>query len=408
MTFALHVETERWTKHVDGRLAQIAIATGHAAVPVIKGGGYGIGQMRLFEQANQRALPWIAVGTVFEALEFLEAPQWDESAQTLGAPRCRILVLEPFDPRDRIALAAWERLPHDAVTRTIGSAQGLQAVCQLGAERTGSSSGVPIILEAQSSMRRFGFTDAELLQVLAEASTRSALRAGHVVLEGLSLHLPLAQPADDISPRGSGSSPSSAKVHSAKVRQLLQWMGLWQAEISQLQPGDVPGVWVSHCTDEELLEVTSAVPQVPLRLRTGTDLWLGDRRALHARGTVLSVVCLTGGAPAGYRQRSRSRDGQVVTVSGGTWHGVGLQAPSPVSTVRQRAVAAGTGALDAAGRALSPFTWDGRQRWFVEPPHQHVSMLWLPSNCPPPTIGAELDADVRFTTTRFDQVLGLD
>jgi len=391
MTFALRVDGDRWTKHVDGRLAQIAIATGNAAVPVIKGGGYGLGQLRLLYQVGIRDLPWIAVGTIYEALE------------CVGSTQSRVLVLEPFDPRDELAAAAWAKVPDNAFTRTIATAEGLHAVCQL-AGSSDSAAPVSIVLEARTSMRRFGFTDDALLQVLTEPSTRNALREGRVVLEGLGLHLPIAQPDDDVAPR------AGSTVVSAKVRQVLRWAGLWQAELDALQLGgqQSAALWVSHCSDEELLEISAAVPQLTLRQRSGTDLWLGDRRALQAEGTVLNVAQVPGGTPVGYRQRSRARGGHVLTVSGGTWHGIGLQAPSPVSSVRQRAVAAGTGALDAAGRALSPFSWDGRQRWFIEPPHQHVSMLWLPEQCTPPQIGDALPADVRFTTSRFDRVLGLE
>jgi hypothetical protein len=73
--------------------------------------------------------------------------------------------------------------------------------------------------------------------------------------------------------------------------------------------------------------------------------------------------------------------------------------------MRQRIVTAGTGALDAAGRALSPFTWAKKQRWFAEPPHQHHSMIWLPHDCVLPQIGDQLSADVRFTTSHFDAVI---
>jgi hypothetical protein len=68
----------------------------------------------------------------------------------------------------------------------------------------------------------------------------------------------------------------------------------------------------------------------------------------------------------------------------------------------------GIGALDAAGRAMSPFSWQGKQRWFAEPPHQHVSMLWLPHPCVIPEVGDQMTAEVRFTTSRFDVVQGLD
>jgi hypothetical protein len=97
----------------------------------------------------------------------------------------------------------------------------------------------------------------------------------------------------------------------------------------------------------------------------------------------------------------------LVVVSGGTSHGIGLSAPSPASSVRQRVVTAGTGALDAAGRAMSPFTCDGKQRWFAEAPHAQVSMIWLPRGAVIPTVGDQLTADVRFTTSHFDAIIGL-
>jgi len=130
--------------------------------------------------------------------------------------------------------------------------------------------------------------------------------------------------------------------------------------------------------------------------------------ALQAAGTVLAVHPLPNGTHVGYRQRTGPKDGTLVVVSGGTAHGIGLSAPTPAASVRQRVVTAGTGALDAAGRALSPFRWEGKQRWFAEPPHQHTSMIWLPKGCVIPSVGDQLTADVRFTTSRFDVVLGLD
>jgi hypothetical protein len=56
-------------------------------------------------------------------------------------------------------------------------------------------------------------------------------------------------------------------------------------------------------------------------------------------------------------------------------------------------------------RSLSPFWWAGKQRWFGEPPHMQVSLLFLPADVPPPAVGDELDVDVRMTTTHFDRVI---
>ena len=91
-------------------------------------------------------------------------------------------------------------------------------------------------------------------------------------------------------------------------------------------------------------------------------------------------------------------------MAGGTSHGIGMEAPTAAANVRQRAVTLAKGGLDAAGRALSPFTVGGKQRWFIEPPHMQASMLFLPSSVKPPAIGDEIPVDVRFTTTSFDRV----
>jgi hypothetical protein len=72
--------------------------------------------------------------------------------------------------------------------------------------------------------------------------------------------------------------------------------------------------------------------------------------------------------------------------------------------MRQRAVSLAKGGLEAAGRSLSPFRVSGKQCWFTEPPHMQCSMIWLPSGAPAPAVGDELDVDVRFTTTLFDDV----
>ena len=91
-------------------------------------------------------------------------------------------------------------------------------------------------------------------------------------------------------------------------------------------------------------------------------------------------------------------------VSGGTAHGVGLEAPPAATTALRRAATLARGGLGAVGLSLSPFVVAGRQRWFVEPPHMQVSMVFLPSEVSPPRIGDEVDVEVRYTTTTFDRV----
>ncbi len=195
---------------------------------------------------------------------------------------------------------------------------------------------------------------------------------------------------------------------SAKAREVVRWAGLWQTETEVWEGHNAPvnTIWVSHLDDAELSVVRSSVKDSVVRLPT-----------VLACGSVIGVRSPRrngpGGSPvaSGTRRLSatnRTQRGTLVVVSGGTAHGIGLAGPSPVTSIRQRITTAGIGALDAAGRAMSPFSWQGKQRWFAEPPHQHVSMLWLPHACVIPDVGDQMTAEVRFTTSRFDVVQGLD
>jgi hypothetical protein len=94
-----------------------------------------------------------------------------------------------------------------------------------------------------------------------------------------------------------------------------------------------------------------------------------------------------------------------VVVSGGTSHGIGLEAPTAASTLRQRAISVATGSLEAAGLALSPFTVGGRKRWFLEPPHMQSSLLFLPRRTTPPAVGDEVPVELRLTTATVDRIV---
>jgi hypothetical protein len=92
-------------------------------------------------------------------------------------------------------------------------------------------------------------------------------------------------------------------------------------------------------------------------------------------------------------------------VSGGTSHGIGLEAPTSGATLRDRAARLARGGLDAAGFVRSPFTVSGKHRLFAEPPHMQASMLFVPRGASVPPVGTEVDVQVRFTTTTFDRVV---
>jgi len=381
MSFVLSVQSDRWRAHVQSTAATIESITGSPVVPVIKGNGYGLGQGCLASESEKLTGTVVAVGSVFELEEVL--------AHTLSD----VIVLEPFDPRDTVSAGAWWEAGHrwdsKRIIRTISSMAGLESL--LAGPGT-----VRVILEGRTSMHRFGFSETELLRVLADPTVRDAIDSGRIEVLGLALHMPLEQPSNEYA--GSGTP---------RVREVLRWHGLWQAELSVSTLPIDPTLWLSHLTDSEYSDIRRFAGDVLVRARVGTRLWLADRGALVAQGSVLAVHPLPDGAHVGYRQRSGPNGGTLIVVSGGTVHGIGLSAPSPATSLRQRVVTAGTGALDAAGRALSPFIWDGKQRWFAETPHQYHSMIWLPRGVVVPQIGGLLQADVRFTTSRFDAVLGL-
>lgn len=388
MSFVLRVDASRWRSHQQSVVTATRRVTGTDPVPVIKGNGYGFGPSVLTAEADRLGADTMAVGTVFE----IDAVAAGTSAD--------IVVLEPFEPLDAVAASAWwnvgTQLHSGRVIRTIASIDALRSLAS-------GPGAVRVILEAHTSMHRFGFSEAELLAALTDPDIRAAMERGRVLVEGLAVHMPITQPADDVPPPG-------VREGTAKVREVVRWAGLWRNETAVWPGHNAPAntVWVSHLDDGELDLVRASLEETVLRLRLGTRLWLGDRGALKAVGTVLAVHPLVSGTHVGYRQRSGPKQGTLVVVSGGTAHGVGLAGPTPAATIRQRVTTAGIGALDAAGRAMSPFTWQGKQRWFAEPPHQHVSMVWLPHECVLPQVGDEMGADVRFTTSRFDSVLGLE
>ena len=120
--------------------------------------------------------------------------------------------------------------------------------------------------------------------------------------------------------------------------------------------------------------------------------------------TVLDVHAVDRGDVYGYRGRSVPKPGHIVVVSGGTAHGIGLEAPTGDLSIKARAATLARGGLDAVGFVRSPFSIDGKQRLFAEPPHMQASMLFLPQGTRVPAVGDDLDVRVRYTATTFDEV----
>ncbi|HEY0617485.1 MAG TPA: alanine racemase, partial [Kribbella sp.] len=176
--------------------------------------------------------------------------------------------------------------------------------------------GSRVLIEVQTSMHRHGIGARELRHtMLLNALDR-------IRFEGWSLHFPM------------GAGGTSANIREAQ-------------ELAKAARAVRPGaLWVSHIPQQKLTDLGEDV-----KLRMGTGLWLGDRGALTVRATVLDVHSVRRGERVGYRQRRVAGDGHILVVSGGTAHGVGLEAPTAAATVRQRAIAMAKGSLDAAGMA---------------------------------------------------------
>ena len=320
------------------------VAATPGIVPVAKGNGYGLGLARLAGEAGRLGVGAVAVGTAEELLLVAEHFGGD------------VLVMTPSYPAPEAG----------------GPGRVIRTVSHLDVLR--SADGARVVLEARTAMQRHGILAAD---VPAAAELLDGVR-----MEGVAFHLPID--------RGRSYDP---------VVEVTDWLRRFSAAGV---PTDV--AWVSHLTSSELGRLRAQFPATAFRPRIGTALWLGDRGALVARGTVLDVHPLDRGQPYGYRQQRARRDSWLVVVGGGTAHGVALEAPRAVHGPVGRAKELARGGLAAGNWALSPFRWAGRQRWFAEPPHMHVSLVLLPRSVEPPAIGTELDCDVRYTTLHADRV----
>ena len=343
MSLTLYVDGDRWRGHMRRMLEAHP-----RLVPVVKGNGYGFGNPRLARKAAWLGVDTVAVGTYAEV----------EDVRTRFDGR--ILVLTP-----------WRRFEQrvvydDRVVHTVGRLEDLEAL-------SAREDRPRVVLERLTSMRRHGFS----ARGLREAGHRLT---GRVRVEGAAMHLPMAH----------GS-------HLAEADRLL----------TDVVAAGLPTrrIYVSHLTEAEFAHLAASYPDFELRPRVGTGLWLGDRGALSVKATVLDTHPVERGDVFGYRGRSAPKAGTVLVVSGGTAHGIALEAPSAAEGLRQRAVTLAKGGLDAAGFVRSPYIIGGKHRLFAEPPHMQASMLFLPHGATVPAVGEEVDVRVRFTTTSFDRTV---
>jgi hypothetical protein len=372
MALTLYVDTERWHAHHTASLVAYP-----RIVPVAKGNGYGFGLARLAREAARLGVDTLAVGTYDELADVAEEFPGDLLVLTPTRAFHGVGATAQGDrrttggagPSPRAPRSDVDGVPDDRIIQTVSRLADLQVLVDGPGEPR-------VVVELLTSMKRHGVSADDLPMV---AKLLDGVRC-----EGWALHLPLP-------------------VAGAHRQEVETW-------IARFREADLPleRLWVSHLAPQELAELTAAHPAIEFRPRVGTKLWLADRDAYHARAHVLDVHQVRRGERFGYRQRRVPGNGYLVVVSGGTAHGIAVEAPSHVGNLRTRAKTLAMSGLEAAGRALSPFTIAGRRRWFAEPPHMQVSVLFLPSSVRPPEVGTELPVNVGMIFTTFDRIVMAD
>ncbi len=288
-------------------------------VPVVKGNGYGFGRIRLAKVSQLLGADLVAVGTIHEL-------------DDLPGLRLKAMVLTPVAASETGVLV---ETSGDTIF-TVGSRRDAEVLVKSRLPRRA-------VVKLASPMNRYGATADELPAVL-EALGREPV--------GYSLHLPL-----------DGD-------YSSIVADTLAW----------LRAGTT--LYVGHLGVEHETEFRLAYPDITIRQRIGTSLWLADKSNLQLTADVVAVRRIDAGEPAGYRQAAVTGAGSLVMVSAGSAHGV-----TPL----------------ADGR--SPFHFARQRVALHEPSHMHTSMLFVPDGQPCPEPGDEVDVQAPLTRVMPDRVL---
>ena len=225
MSFVITIDTPRWRAHQD-RVRDAITATGATVVPVAKGNGYGVGNVRLAAEARRLGADCVAVGTVHEAPAVLAAEA-----------DLDVLVLEPLTLRGEVVAGAWRALaehPDSArVIHTVASPESAAEIVALSSPQTPRR----VVLEGLTSMRRFGMTEDEVAAAITTLAPH--IDSGAIRLEGLALHLPIATPEE---PRigsmamltSDDSAPQPVVIGSARVHEVVAWGLLWPNLLANL------------------------------------------------------------------------------------------------------------------------------------------------------------------------------
>lgn len=315
-------------------------------VPVLKGNGYGLGLNNLVKEVIALNIKTIAVGTAFEANQIKRL-----------FPH-QILILEPFSQLDEYSFRIFKNLDNRFI-RTISSLN------------SGFNFNSGFVVEGLTSTSRFGIKKNEIAQI--GLSNKN--------LKGLALHLPIN------------------KSDQTKFDEVLAWLNHWQ-QISANK-----NIWLSHISENLFRMLKKTRPEFIFQVRIGTQLWLGDKSFIRAKSKVLAVV--DGVSVAGYTQKKLASNKKILVVSGGTANGIGLNSDLPVKSFFDRLKVSALGLLASFGRLKSPFLVDGKKVYFFEPAHMNVSLLEV-STSEQVSVGDSLELQVRYTTTSFDVIQGLN
>ncbi|MGA1082477.1 MAG: hypothetical protein ACO3T8_05795, partial [Candidatus Nanopelagicales bacterium] len=282
----------------------------------------------------------VAVGTVFEAQEV--------SKDFSG----KILILEPFNSQDLAASDIWKTFDKRYV-RTISSLN------------SNFDFDNPFVIEGRVSTNRFGLRKDQIKEI----------GLNNNLIEGLALHLAISQSNDK------------------KLKEILDWLEVWQ----DITPNKT--VWLSHISKELLNKLKDLKPDFKFNIRIGTELWLGDKSFVSAKGVVLGII--EGVERAGYSQKRLNRGRKIVVVSGGTANGVGLNSDITIKKSSDRLRVFLTGLLGSFGKYQSAFLLNRKKTYLFEPTHMNVSLIEIAAK-EKIAVGDVLEAQVRYSTCNFD------
>jgi len=233
-------------------------------------------------------------------------------------------------------------LPHPSAVLTVGSDEQLGHLLRF---RPAGSAVVKVL----TSMRRHGFGVADATDA-----------AGRLAAHGVSVHSYAVHPGLNL----------DAAARYDEVATI----------VAALPSGS--RVTLSHVDVDSFVRLGARFPNHRFSMRLGSMLWHGDKEAFSLTAVAIDVRPVRAGDAVGYRGVAVPGDGTLVVVDAGASHGV-----QPFAD------------------GSSPFHFARRRLALLEPPHLHVSMVFVPTGDPTPSVGDRVDVQRPLITTQVDQVV---